>query len=114
MSARGHVHSFVLARMLLWDASQCHTREHPGMAPAGMECDPDLCKGCAPAAGGAHAARADADGPAPACCNMRLRQRQHKRVAMGLSDIAGWGAILLARPSAAALVAQCPWLWVLQ
>lgn len=29
------------------------------------------------------------------CFNMRLRFRQHKRVAMGLSDVAGWGSFLL-------------------
>ena len=41
--------------------------------------------------GGAEAAGAK-------CCNMRLRFRQHKRVAMGLSDVAGWGSFLLVRP----------------
>ncbi len=71
-----------------------------------MECDPDICRGCAPALGlgrsptaadaaAADAAAADAEPDALPCCNMRLRLRQHKRVAMGLSDIAGWGAFLL-------------------
>ncbi|KAK9846547.1 hypothetical protein WJX81_006349 [Elliptochloris bilobata] len=83
-------------RTLAWPAYSpgCRKKTCPCVA-AGMECDPDLCKGCAPAVGVVHAPAADADESAPACCNMRLRQRQHKRVAMGLSDIAGWGAFLL-------------------
>lgn len=69
-----------------------------------MECDPDICRGCAPALGlarapaAADAAAADAEPDALPCCNMRLRLRQHKRVAMGVSDIAGWGAFLLVQP----------------
>ena len=61
----------------------------------GHECDTDLCVGCAksilPGAG-------QPGGGAPGamtCCNMRLRFRQHKRVAMGKSDIAGWGSFLM-------------------
>ena len=40
------------------------------------------------------------------CCNMRLRFRQHKRVAMGLSDVAGWGSFLLVK-SLPVLLSSC-------
>jgi len=80
----------------------CCAQEGDGQrAGAGMECDPDLCRGCAGGAGAAGApapAAAEAERGAPACGNMRLRLRQHKRVAMGVSDIAGWGAFLLVQP----------------
>lgn len=29
------------------------------------------------------------------CLNMPLRLRQHKRVAMGISQVAGWGAFAM-------------------
>ena len=64
-----------------------------GLGCAGHECDTDLCKGCTKSLLGAAAAPGAAQ-----CCNMRLRFRQHKRVAMGLSDVAGWGSFLLVRP----------------
>ena len=56
---------------------------------AGHECDTDLCKGCTKSMLGV------AGMVGQKCCNMRLRFRQHKRVAMGLSDVAGWGSFLL-------------------
>ena len=49
---------------------------------AGHECDPDVCTGCTIGC---------------TCNNMRLRFRQHKRVCMGKSAIAGWGSFLLVR-----------------
>ena len=39
--------------------------------------------------------------------NMRLRLRQHKRVAVGLSSIAGWGAFLLVGSNASSKVQHC-------
>ena len=63
-----------------------------GLGCAGHECDTDLCKGCTKSLLGAAVAPGAAQ-----CCNMRLRFRQHKRVAMGLSDVAGWGSFLLVR-----------------
>mmetsp|Transcript_24875 Transcript_24875/g.69328 ORF Transcript_24875/g.69328 Transcript_24875/m.69328 type:complete len:774 (+) Transcript_24875:212-2533(+) len=66
--------------------SNCSKRACPCLA-AGRECDPDLCKGCAPTC----------TGEAPEgreCCNMHLRLRQHARIIMGLSSVAGWGAFL--------------------
>ncbi len=57
------------------------------LCAAGHECDPDICRGCAATCEqGVQANRP--------CHNMRLRLRQHKRVAMGLSRVAGWGAFL--------------------
>ena len=38
---------------------------------------------------------------------MRLRLRQHKRVVVGLSSIAGWGAFLMVGSSASSTVQQC-------
>ena len=61
------------------------------MRYAGHECDTDLCKGCTKSLLGV------AEVAGAKCCNMRLRFRQHKRVAMGLSDVAGWGSFLLVR-----------------
>ena len=53
---------------------------------ADRECDPDLCMQC----------QWSISGQKPPgsvdCHNMKLRLRQHKRVAMGLSNVAGWGA----------------------
>ncbi len=53
---------------------------------ADRECDPDLCMQC----------QWSICGQKPSgtldCHNMKLRLRQHKRVAMGLSHVAGWGA----------------------
>ena len=53
---------------------------------ADRECDPDLCMQC----------QWTICGQKPPgtldCHNMKLRLRQHKRVAMGLSHVAGWGA----------------------
>ena len=57
---------------------------------AGLECDPDVCKFCACAVSG--------EEPAPGrdrCQNMRIRLRQHKRTAIAMSTVAGWGAFLL-------------------
>jgi hypothetical protein len=57
---------------------------------AGFECDPDVCKGCVCAVTGGD--------PPPGkerCQNMQIRLRQHKRTAIALSSIAGWGAFLL-------------------
>ncbi|KAK9841635.1 hypothetical protein WJX74_009123 [Apatococcus lobatus] len=66
--------------------SGCRTKACPCYA-AGHECDPDICQACAPTCEqGQHGGRP--------CHNMRLRLRQHKRVAMGLSRVAGWGAFL--------------------
>ena len=53
---------------------------------ADRECDPDLCKPCQWTIC-RHKPAGSTD-----CQNMALRMRQHKRVAMGLSHVAGWGA----------------------
>lgn len=55
-----------------------------------MECDPDACKGCRNVVTGE-----EAPPNKERCQNMRLRLRQHKRIAVGLSSVAGWGAFLL-------------------
>ena len=72
---------------------QHHSSDHPcaiimeSLCAAGHECDPDICQACAATCEhGQHGGRS--------CHNMRLRLRQHKRVAMGLSKVAGWGAFL--------------------
>ena len=53
---------------------------------ADRECDPDLCKPC-------HWSICSQRPPGSMDChNMKLRLRQHKRVGMGLSRVAGWGA----------------------
>ncbi|KAL0030931.1 hypothetical protein WJX79_001885 [Trebouxia sp. C0005] len=63
----------------------CKNKGCPCMA-ADRECDPDLCMQC----------QWSISGQKPPgsvdCHNMKLRLRQHKRVAMGLSNVAGWGA----------------------
>ena len=58
---------------------------------AGRECDPDLCAPCR------HTTNAPETKPDGAmdCLNMPLRLRQHKRVAMGISQVAGWGAFAM-------------------
>jgi hypothetical protein len=56
---------------------------------AGHECDTDLCTGCA------RGALLNECGGSLPCNNMKLRFRQHKRVAMGKSDVQGWGSFLL-------------------
>lgn len=53
---------------------------------ADRECDPDLCKPCKWSI-----CRERPPGSVD-CHNMKLRLRHHKRVAMGLSRVAGWGA----------------------
>ncbi|KAF5843242.1 enhancer of zeste 2, partial [Dunaliella salina] len=65
---------------------QCRNRSCPCLA-AGRECDPDLCRNCNAMCEGCAV-------PASECHNMRLRLRQHKRVVMGQSIVAGWGAFL--------------------
>jgi len=65
----------------------CKNRACPCLA-AGRECDPDLCRACA----------ATCEGTAPPGCechNMRLRLRQHMRIIMAHSEVAGWGAFSL-------------------
>ena len=59
---------------------------------AGFECDPDICQGCSSVALGGQPPEGKEE-----CHNMRLRMRMHKRVAVGLSSIAGWGAFIMVR-----------------
>ncbi|KAL6759487.1 hypothetical protein V8C86DRAFT_2573324 [Haematococcus lacustris] len=56
---------------------------------AGRECDPDLCRTCTMPWSESQQASLS-----PKCGNMRLRLRQHKRVVLANSSIAGWGAFL--------------------
>lgn len=67
------------------------------MHGAGQECDTDLCKGCARGCLPEDAAAvAGLVGERErTCANMQLRFRQHKRVAMGKSDLTGWGSFLM-------------------
>ncbi len=67
-------------------AARCASKQCPCRAAA-RECDPDLCGACAPTLAGE--ARAGA-----ACANMRLRLGRGRRVLMGLSGVAGWGAFV--------------------
>jgi len=53
---------------------------------ADRECDPDLCGPCK------WTICREKPANSTDCQNMKLRLRQHKRVAMGLSHVAGWGA----------------------
>jgi len=59
-------------------------------AHAGRECDPDVCMHCACAVTGEEPAQGR-----ERCQNMQIRLRQHKRTAIAMSSIAGWGAFLL-------------------
>ncbi|KAL0022368.1 hypothetical protein WJX77_004927 [Trebouxia sp. C0004] len=63
----------------------CKNKGCPCMA-ADRECDPDLCVQCQWTICG------EKPPGSVDCHNMKLRLRQHKRVAMGLSNVAGWGA----------------------
>lgn len=67
----------------------CHTRTCPCRA-AGRECDPDLCKQCAKVCEGV----TTPDQHGHVCHNMQMRLRQHTRVALGISTVAGWGAFM--------------------
>ncbi|GMH38553.1 hypothetical protein BSKO_06437 [Bryopsis sp. KO-2023] len=66
---------------------RCDTQRCPCVS-ASRECDPDYChlckKTCEPGCP-----------PDEHCKNMNLRLRKHKRVAMGLSTVAGWGGFLM-------------------
>lgn len=68
-------------------AHRCDTQRCPCLS-ASRECDPDYCylcrKTCEPGCS-----------PENECKNMNLRLRKHKRVAMGLSIVAGWGGFLM-------------------
>ena len=70
---------------------------------AGRECDPDLC---APCRHTTNAPNTKPDG-AMDCLNMPLRLRQHKRVAMGISQVAGWGAFAMVSRLGALQLLQC-------
>ena len=41
------------------------------------------------------------------CLNMPLRLRQHKRVAMGISQVAGWGAFAMVSRLGVLQLLQC-------
>lgn len=66
---------------------RCDTQRCPCVS-ASRECDPDYCLMCKK--------NCEHGGPPDAHCkNMNLRLRKHKRVAMGLSTVAGWGGFLM-------------------
>ncbi|VFQ58374.1 unnamed protein product [Cuscuta campestris] len=73
--------------------SQCTTDDCPCYA-ARRECDPDICHNCLVGCGdgsiGFHPQRVSNH----QCMNMKLLLRQHQKVLLGRSDIAGWGAFL--------------------
>ena len=66
---------------------QCSSLRCPCLA-ASRECDPDICKGCSQTC-------LPNCPPGLQCHNMNLRLRRHKKIAMGLSMVAGWGAFLM-------------------
>lgn len=81
----------VFAYIGLDSSSHVCTRRAIFASVADRECDPDLCKPCQWTIC-SHKPPGSTD-----CQNMALRMRQHKRVAMGLSHVAGWGAFAQVR-----------------
>lgn len=75
--------------------TSCDTNTCPCLA-SGRECDPDKCRGCAATARlqGARG-RLELNPPERTCHNMNLRLRVRRRVAMGLSLVAGWGCFIM-------------------
>ena len=63
-----------------------HNKSSDWSLTADRECDPDLCTSCQ------WSICKEKPPGSMDCHNMKLRLRQHKRVAMGLSQVAGWGA----------------------
>eukprot|EP00884_Botryococcus_braunii_P022780 jgi/Botrbrau1/9186/Bobra.0236s0016.2 len=70
--------------------SGCKTKTCPCSA-SGRECDPDLCQNCCIWAEGGEGLSV----PTRICTNMGMLLRQHKRIAVGLSNVSGWGAFVL-------------------
>ncbi|KAL1558350.1 [histone H3]-lysine(4) N-trimethyltransferase [Salvia divinorum] len=72
--------------------SQCKSRQCPCFA-ARRECDPDVCRNCWVSCGdgllGGPPRRGDSQ-----CGNMMLLLRQHQRILLAKSDVAGWGAFV--------------------
>ncbi|KAK9704776.1 hypothetical protein RND81_07G009900 [Saponaria officinalis] len=72
--------------------SQCRSRQCPCFA-ANRECDPDVCRNCWVSCGGGSLGEPPKKGDGQ-CGNMKLLLRQQKRVLLGRSDVAGWGAFI--------------------
>eukprot|EP00850_Spirogloea_muscicola_P011274 SM000069S20711 [mRNA] locus=s69:409982:415574:+ [translate_table: standard] len=74
-------------------SSRCTTRQCPCFA-ADRECDPDVCRHCWSGCGDGSEGTPPAKEFVNPCRNMRILLRQHQRVLLGRSDVAGWGAFL--------------------
>lgn len=67
---------------------KCRTPCNSGRCPcyvASRECDPDLCRTCA-----AH----EYDMALVRCDNIAIQRRRHKKLLLGISDVAGWGVFI--------------------
>ncbi|TVU42283.1 hypothetical protein EJB05_08679, partial [Eragrostis curvula] len=73
--------------------SQCRSRQCPCFA-ASRECDPDVCRNCWVSCGDGSLGEPRARGDGYQCGNMKLLLKQQKRILLGRSDVAGWGAFI--------------------
>lgn len=87
--------------------STCTTGACP-CAASGRECDPDLCSSCG---AGVHpcfiqALKKDSESSYRMCGNVALRRGDRKRVAIGRSDVQGWGLFICEPASKGELIIE--------